>query len=215
MRTKLIRELPMTLIMMIPLVFLMINWNSLPEQLPTHWNMEGEIDGYGPKWSMPLLNLGIYLLLLVAPRIDPRKKNYDLFSGTYYKVRLVLTLFFSAMSVIIMMIALGADIKMERFIAVGVSILFTVLGNYMGTIRPNYFFGIRTPWTLDNEEVWRRTHILGGRFWFWGGLACLAASLILPNEALVIVLISILGTISLVPVIYSYVLFRKIKNSHS
>lgn len=215
MKTKLAKELPLVLIMLAPMVFLLIKWNEIPEQIPMHWNIEGEVDGYGPKYLTPLFNIGLYLLLLIAPKIDPRKRNYDLFAGTYYKLRMLLILFFSTMSVVTLLIGMGAEIRMERFISIAVSILFAIMGNYMSTIRPNFFIGIRTPWTLDNEDVWKRTHLLGGRFWFWGGLACLIASFMLPNEALAVFMVAVLLIVSIIPIVYSYILFRKLKNSHS
>jgi uncharacterized membrane protein len=214
MRTTFKKELPLLIVLLIPLVFLAIKWNELPEQLPMHWNLEGEIDGYGPKYLTPLLSIGIYLLLLVLPMIDPRGKNFDKSPGSYYKIRFALTLFFSAFTVVTILIALGMEIRMERFVSIAVSLLFIVMGNYMSTVRPNYFFGIRTPWTLDNEEVWKRTHLLGGRLWFWGGLACLIAAFTLGNEALAFILTGAIIIMSLVPIIYSFVLFRKLKNSH-
>lgn len=215
MKTKFVKELPLIFITLVPLVFLFVNWNALPAQLPMHWNANGEIDNYGPRYMPALLCIGLYLLFIIVPRIDPRKRNYDLFAGTYYKLRLVLALFFSAISVVTMMIGLGAGIQMHTFIMIGISILFTMMGNYMSTIRPNYFLGIRTPWTLDNEEVWKRTHLLGGRLWFWGGIACLIASFSLPQHVLTIFFIAAVVIISLLPIIYSYLLFRKLKSSHS
>lgn len=213
MKADLKKELGIILLVLAPVLFVLIQGNAIPEQVPVHWNIEGEIDRYGSKWTTILINLGIYPLLLLLPRIDPRKKNYEIFSSSYYKIRFGLHLFMSALDIMLLLYASGVDIPVTRIVITSVLLLFIILGNYMGNIRPNYFVGIRTPWTLENAEVWRKTHLLAGRLWFWTGLLCLLISFFINNPERFPVLVVLIAAISLVPVVYSYLIFRKLKNS--
>ena len=97
------------------------------------------------------------------------------------------------------------------FIFAIIGLLFAFLGNYFKTIKPNYFIGIRTPWTLENEEVWRKTHLLGGKMWFVGGLI-MALTFVLPESLSLYVFLGITAIISVIPIVYSYLEFKKIKN---
>lgn len=213
MYTNLRKELGLILVVLAPLAFLLLKWNEIPAEVPVHWNSSGEIDGYGSKWTTILINLGLYPLLLLIPRIDPRKKNYTLFSGSYFKIRFAIHLFMSVLDIMLLLVASGADIPMERIVITGMLLLFTVLGNYMTSIRPNYFVGVRTPWTLENEEVWKKTHQVAGKLWFWAGLLCLIVSFFIRDMQQMQVLVILIVAVSLVPVVYSYFAYRKLKKS--
>ena len=97
------------------------------------------------------------------------------------------------------------------FVFAIIGLLFAFLGNYFKTIKPNYFIGIKTPWTLENEEVWKKTHIIGGKLWFVGGLL-MALTFLLPNEMQLYTFLGITAVITIVPIVYSYLEFKKIKN---
>lgn len=209
------KELPILAILIAPIIYLLVVWDKLPEQLPIHWNIKGEADNYGPRYLMPLINVGLYILLLIVPKIDPRKRNYDIFSATYFKLRLILVLYFSALSSVIITKFIGFDIDLNRIIVIGVILLLTVLGNYMGTIKPNWFIGIRVPWTLESESVWRKTHYLAGKLWFWMGLVLLILSFFLPDDILHTTLFSAVMVMAITPIIYSYIIFQKEKDSKS
>lgn len=213
MHTNLKKELGIIVIVLMPAIYLALKWNDLPDQVPSHWNIEGEVDGYSSKYVMPLVNILIYPLLLLIPLIDPRKKNYRFFAGAYFKIRFVLHLFLSIMTMTVLLMATGADIQVDRVVVTCVLLLFIALGNYMGNIRSNYFVGIRTPWTLENTEVWRRTHLVAGRLWFWGGLVCLIISFFISEPSVFVVIISVIAILSIVPVVYSYLIFRKLKKT--
>jgi uncharacterized membrane protein len=202
------RELPLLVILLAPIVYLLIVWDRLPDQLPSHWDFNGEVNGYGPKYYIVLLNIGLYLLLLLIPKIDPRKKNYDLFSSTYFKLRFLLILFFSVISSLIITKSLGHDIDIDRVILIGCILLFIGLGNYMGTIKTNWFIGVRTPWTLENETVWKKTHLLTGRLWFWMGLILLVFSFFLPKDILNKVFFISVIIMVLIPIVYSYGIYQ-------
>lgn len=210
---KLSTELPLMVMSMIPLVMTLILWNRLPDQVPVHWNLSGEVDGYGPKIVTPLINIGLYGLLLLVMFIDPKKQNYQKFRSIYNKMRIVLTVFFVAISSIVIFVAMGYEIDTNRFFLVSIPLLFTLLGNFLINVKPNWMVGVRTPWTLASENVWRKTHRLTGLMWFWGGLVCLVtAFMIEPYYAFRIMFAVVIGT-SAVAILYSYFAFRKEKTN--
>ncbi|MBD80819.1 MAG: hypothetical protein CL840_18025 [Crocinitomicaceae bacterium] len=212
--TKFLKKEVLNLIILIaPMVYLALVYDRLPVKLPIHWNLQGEVDGYGPKYLMALINIGVYVLLLILPKIDPRKKNYDIFSTTYSKLRLMFVLFFSAITCVIITDSLGFDINMDRVIYIGVILLLMAFGNYMGTIKPNWFIGIRVPWTIESESVWKKTHRLAGRIWFWLGFVLLILSFFLSKPMLSQALLVAVAIMVIVPITYSYLTFQKENHS--
>jgi len=196
------------------LAFGLAVYGWLPERVPSHWNIHGQVDATTGRLQaalfLPALTAGLWLLLLNLPRIDPLRASYASFAGTYQLFVNTLTLFMAALYVAMLGTALGWPIDVPRIIGVGVGLLFIVLGNQMGRLRPNWFAGIRTPWTLSDPEVWRRTHRFGGRLFFVAGLLIGAASLLLPAElSALVVLAGALGVAAL-SVGYSYWLWRQL-----
>ena len=147
--------------------------------------------------------------MLALPFIDPRKGNYEIFSNTYFKLRIILGLFFGIITTVIIYNTLHHIEKMGLFVPISVFLLFTLIGNYMGTVRQNYFVGIKVPWTLNSEEVWTRTHKMAGKLWFWSGLSGVASLLVVKDP--IFVIIPIVLIIIVVPVIYSYIIYQKIE----
>ncbi|MBD3725161.1 MAG: SdpI family protein [Flavobacteriaceae bacterium] len=211
--TTLRKELPYILIALIPFIYLAFIWNNLPETVPMHWNGKGEIDRYGSKnelWSLTAMLSGLgYFLFLIIPKIDPKGKLSKM-GNKLDNLRLMMALFMSALSMFIIYSVQQAESK-PTFIFALIGLLFAGLGNYFKTIKPNYFIGIRTPWTLENEEVWKKTHLFGGKLWFIGGLLIFILSLIIPDNYSFYVLITVTVIISILPIIYSYLEFKKLK----
>lgn len=208
------REWAMWILILIPTIFSIVNWNSFPDKIPTHWGVDGQIDDYGGKWSVflgPLLGLGMYLLMIVLPKIDPRKKNYDLFSGAYWLIRIALVLLMCIIGMMTDLVSLGYKLDVGMIVQLSVLGLFLLIGNQMGKIRPNYFVGIRTPWTIDNQEVWTKTHRLGGRIWVGTTLALIICVFILPMKIFAILFFVSIITMAVIPIVYSYVIHKKIK----
>ena len=204
------KELLLILLTIIPIAYLLFNWNTLPEQMPIHFDFDGEPNGYGSKMVFIFLPLGLYLLLLVLPSIDPRKSNYEIFSDTYYKLRIILTVFIGTIDTVIIYNSLHGIEKMGLIIPILIMLIFTLLGNYMGNIRPNYFVGIKVPWTLNNDVVWIKTHKLAGKLWFWGGLVGIVTLFLVENSTFV--MLPIILIITIVPIVYSYIIYQKIAN---
>ena len=205
------REALIWLIILAPLIYMFIIWDQLPAQIPTHWNLRGEVDNYGSPLVLPGINALLYIVFLVLPLFDPRKRNYDFFASSYYKIRLFIAIFLSGMAIISILVGLGHAIDVPRVVLVAVMGLLAILGNYMKTVQPNWFVGFRTPWTLENETVWRKTHRLGGRLWFAGGLLGLVLAMLLPSTWLAPLMLILIGILVLVPTVYSYRLYQQVK----
>lgn len=210
---NIIKEFVILVLLLLPIIFMFFVWNRLPDYLPTHWNIKGEIDGYGPKYFYPLLNIFIYIVFIIIPKIDPRKRNYTIFSATFYKLRLILVLFASLFFSLVMINSLYTTIQFDKLLPAGILFLFSVIGNYLSTVRSNWFIGIRTPWTLDNEEVWKQTHIFAGRLFFFGGIAGATITLFLPKPVSYYFAILCILSLSIITALYSYFYFRKLEKS--
>ncbi len=207
------KEIPFLAIALIPFVYLIYIWNRLPEKVPMHWNGAGEIDRYGDKKelvAMLFMLVGIsYFVFLIIPYADPKQKLQNM-GNKLNIIRTILTIFMSTLAVYILY---NTQQKSSNpgFVFAIIGLLFAFLGNYFKTIKPNYFIGIKTPWTLENEEVWKKTHLMGGKLWFVGGLL-MALTFVLPNEFQFYTFMGIVAIITIIPIVYSYLEFKKIKN---
>jgi uncharacterized membrane protein len=186
---------------------------QLPERVASHWNYRGEVDGYSSRcwgaFGIPLLTAGIYLGMLLLPLIDPRRQNYEKFAGAYRVIKAVMVIFMTVIHLVVVLNALGFKVPVDKVVIAGVSLLILVIGNYMGQFRHNYFVGIKTPWTLASEEVWRKTHRLGGRLWVAAGILGLAGAILGgPVGGLVLAIALIIAAIF--PIVYSYLEFRRL-----
>jgi uncharacterized membrane protein len=185
---------------------------NLPDPVPTHWSLSGKPDGFMPKpWgaiAMPLTMVGVYLLLLVLPRISPRGFAMDRFAETWGTVRGFLMLFLFFVGLIALLAAAGEPIPMDRALLIPMGLLLALLGNFMGKFTRNFFVGIRTPWTLANEEVWLRTHRLGGKVFVLCGLGIAAAGLLGAPFSVVLAAVMVAA---LIPIVYSYVIYRRLE----
>lgn len=209
---KLKNELPLILLLIVSFAMSFYFYPMLPDRIPTHWNFKGEIDGYSGKTAgtflMPILNLVIYVLFIFLPALDPKKENYKLFESTYRYFRYLFHIFFFGMQVLIITAALGYAVDTGRFVMLGISLLFMLMGNVMGRLKHNYFIGIKTPWTLANEEVWKRTHRLSAYLWTGFGLAGAIMAILKTNPVVIFLTILIIPT--MVPLVYSYAIFKKL-----
>lgn len=185
----------------------------LPDRVPLHWDWRGEVNRYGSKaWSVPLLFLvspALYGFIGLTARLDPRRANYLRFGVAFETIRIAAALLILCIWLVALWAGLGHAVDMGRIVVLGVGLLFAIIGNRLGQLRPNYFVGIRTPWTLADSGVWQRTHRFGGRVMVIGGVLVAAASA-LPNGPRAIVAVAGIALAALLPVIYSYISFRHI-----
>lgn len=185
---------------------------SLPEQIPTHWNIEGEVDDYTAKpWGvliMPLSAVFVFIIMKLIPVISPKGFRTDQFTDVLNIFMVALVGFMSGVALLVLLEASGRDVHINEMIFAGVGLLFIVMGNYLGKLRKNFFLGIRTPWTLASDEVWSRTHRLGGWVFVLIGFFLFLQAFIRFSEGW---LIGSIVVVALVPVIYSYFIYGKIE----
>jgi uncharacterized membrane protein len=195
------------------LVVTAVLYNQLPAQLPVHWNINGQVDQTADRaiaaWLFPVMALAIWGLMRVLPLIDPHRESYKLFAGTYATLINLIVIFLTVLHVLILGTSVGWDIPVARLVIVGVGLLIAFLGNLMGRIQPNWFVGIRTPWTLSDSEVWKQTHRLGARTFFAAGLLGALFGLLLPLPWVAIPFFVVIFAGTLIPVVYSYVLWQR------
>ena len=186
----------------------------LPAIVPVHWNLRGQPDRWGSKYELLLAGPGIILLigliLVVTDRVDPRIRKEDN-PRPRREVGVWSLALLAALHVLLLAHTSGMLADLPRAMSLALAAFCLFMGNVLTKIRPNSFAGIRTPWTLGSDEVWRATHRLGGHLFFATGLGGLVAALVTSGPvAIVLLTIGLLGT-SLVSVGYSYVLFQKLQ----
>ncbi|NLJ47173.1 MAG: DUF1648 domain-containing protein [Treponema sp.] len=168
----------------------------LPDTIPMHWNFEGEVDSWGPRWSILILGclpLGVALLMAWLPRIDPRRDAYEKHAKTYEILQVILVLVMTGLVWITVAAALGSTMDVSLAIRILIGILFIIMGNYLGRLKRNYFVGIKTPWALADDEVWRLTHRRGAVVFMIMGASFLLSLAFRPGW--------IVGAVTLVPTI--------------
>ncbi len=185
---------------------------DLPDQIPTHWNIKGEVDDYTAKpWGVAIMPLGaifVFVVMRLIPIISPKGFRTDNFMDVVNVFTVAIVGFMSGVAVLVLLEANGQDVRINEMIFAGVGLMFIVLGNYMGKVRKNFFIGIRTPWTLASDEVWSRTHRLGGKVFVLIGIFMMLNSFVrFPVQWLIASIV----VVALVPVIYSYVIYRRIE----
>jgi uncharacterized membrane protein len=205
----------MLLIISIPLIYTGSVYSGLPQTIPIHFDMNGKPNGYGDKnmlWFLVLflsaLSAGMYLLIKNLPKIDP-KKTAGQSPELYNKIAIILVIFLCALNIAIVYASVNGSFNMNNILLPLLGLLFLVLGNYMHSIKPNYFVGFRLPWTLENEDNWRKTHQLVGKLWVAGGLAITISTLLLPANIGFIFFGAIMLIITIIPIVFSYRYFKK------
>jgi uncharacterized membrane protein len=216
MRTKtLIAQFIVTLL---PVIYLLSIWNTLPESVPLHYNSALVADRYGSKGQMAgvLLFLSVVsvlcsVLVLNINRIDPKQRNRPL-SSSNFRISWALTIFMTLISAWIVYYTSNypnkgnSNFSLKHLVAL-VALLYVAMGNYMNNIKPNFFIGIRTPWTLSDDDIWRKTHRLGSRVWFYGGCLMFALAILLPVRYANYIMIAGTLVLAIIPIAYSYKLF--------
>lgn len=210
------------LVALIPGVYLAASWNSLPENVALHFDLKGNPDRYGDKTELvvvvavlSLMTVGIYFLLSTIYKIDPKRyaaENKDRLQRMGFAVGI----FMSALCCVIIYSTIKGSIEFGlRYIFAGVGLLFSLIGNYMHNMKPNYFAGLRVPWTLNNEENWRKTHLMAGKLWFAAGLLIAILCLLLPDAISLIIFFILTAVLIVIPVVYSYRLYKKNKEAEN
>ncbi|MEW5982287.1 MAG: SdpI family protein [Acidobacteriota bacterium] len=186
-------------------------WTSAPDRIPIHWGADGTVDRYGGKLEgllgLPAFALLLYLLLRYMPRIDPGRANYQSFVGAYAWFRTAIIGFFAALYGVVLYVTFGGSVNMSQLMPHVLGVFLIIIGPLMGKIRPNWFIGIRTPWTLSSKIAWVRTHRLGGWLFTALGVAFILATSIFGPSSLKILLVAIVGLVVTLAV-YSWFVWK-------
>jgi uncharacterized membrane protein len=186
-------------------------WTRVPQRMAVHWNLAGQPDRFGTNFEglllTPLIALGVYVLLLVLPRIDPRGSAYGAFARGYAMVRLATLCLLAAIYAMIVRVALGYNVDIGLLVPLGVGILFCIIGNFMPKFRQNWFVGVRTPWTLASSASWNKTNRMAGRLFIVTGIALFLLAFVQSAWTLWLVLGMVAVMVLWLPM-YSYLIWR-------
>lgn len=184
----------------------------LPDPMPTHWGLDGTADGWTPKplgpFLLPLIQLAVWGLLAAVPAISPRGYRIERFGAAYSRILVLTMAFLTVIGGLVVARALSAPVDMTRVVTAAVGLLFAGIGNYLGKTTPNFFVGVRTPWTIASPEVWTRTHRFAGWLFVLCGLAAALWALVGPAP---LWSLAALVPPAIVPIVYSYVLYRRVE----
>ena len=215
MKNKTIQFLIVILLLSIPIIYAGIVYSDLPDTIPIHFDLEGNPNGFGSKSSIflgPLIlaAAGIFTFLLISnlSSIDPKRYKQEN-ALLFKKLGFMLVVFLTALGIIIVRSSVSPGNFMIKNMFSILGVLFIAFGYYMPSIGPNYFVGLRLPWTLESAENWKATHKMAGKWWMIGGALQVITGFILPAEAAAISFFIIMALMVVVPTGFSYLKFKK------
>ena len=203
------------IVVVVAIIIAIVGVLIMPDTIPTHFGPSGEPDAWGSKYTVlmyPAILVLVSVLAVPMTKFDPKMENYNRFSKYYYDFFFGFALFFVVMEVANIAIALGANINVGSIICFVTGVLMFFVGNMMPKIKQNFFFGIKTPWALSDEENWFKTHRLGGKTFAIGGVIIMIAAFI-PGELKIWILLAAVIIMTTVPMVYSYMLFKRKNNT--
>jgi uncharacterized membrane protein len=191
-------------------------YTSLPEQVPTHWNIRGEVDGYGGKWTLfifPAIMVGMLVMFYFLPALSPRQFEVDTFRSTYVYIMVLVVGLFAYMDGIMLYVvhrtvAKQATVEIGRAFLAGMFLFFALLGNVMGKVRKNFYIGVRVPWTLASDRVWNDTHRLAA--WVWVSAGVIGFAMIVLGAPIMLAF-GVLIVSAFIPVVYSFVHYKSLE----
>jgi uncharacterized membrane protein len=186
---------------------------GLDAKVPVHWGPSGEVDGYASAWVAflltPLIAVGVVALLAAIPRFEPRRENLRRSSAAYRTVANAIVLLLLVIQIGVVAAGVGGSFPMATVMGTGIGILFVVIGNVLGTVRSNFLFGVRTPWTLSSDLAWDRTHRLVGRLFVITGIVLVVLSLAGQLALVIGAMLAGIIVILIVAVWYSYAVWKQ------
>ncbi|MBR6585488.1 MAG: DUF1648 domain-containing protein [Firmicutes bacterium] len=196
-----------SIVIILPVLIGLVLWNQLPDQVPTHWNANGEIDGWSSKYFavfiMPLIMLSVHILCKTVTTMDPKNKNITSKPlNLVFWICPVMSIFAGCCTYAA---ALGIEVNMNTLAPAIIGIIFILIGNYLPKCQQNYTVGIKVPWTLHDENNWNATHRFAGPVWMAGGVSLT----ILGIFGLELLFAAVLLIIAILPMIYSYLYYKK------
>jgi len=198
-----------SLAILLPIAAGLIFWDKLPETLPRHWNITGQVDAYSSKgfviFVLPLIMLAFHWLAILITAAD--KKNRDQDKKVYTMMLWVLPLLTNALAVFFYVINSGREPSMSITLII-MALAFIIIGNYLPKCRQNYTIGIKVKWALANEENWNATHRFAGRVWVIGGIILLLCAL-LPEKYAMLAMLAAIIPLAVIPTLYSWLYYKK------
>jgi uncharacterized membrane protein len=180
--------------------------------VPIHWDAAGNPNGYGPALLgfllVPAITIGIAVMFSVIPMVEPRRENLQRSASAYRTVAAAATLLMLGVHIVVVLLGTGRDAPVALVVGGGIGLLFAAIGNVMSTVRSNYMFGVRTPWTLASDVSWDKTHRLVGRLFVAAGLGVFVVSLLGQLELVIWLLLGSVMCVLVVAVVYSYLVWR-------
>ena len=196
-----------SILTLLPILAGVVLWNQLPEQMPTHWNAAGEVDGWSSKpfavFGLPMILVAAQWLCVLATTTDPKRQNHS--EKIYHLVFWIIPVLSIVLHAVTYLTVLGVGVRIEMVMPIFMGLLFVIIGNYLPKCKQSYTIGIKIPWTLNNEENWNKTHRLAGWVWVIGGIAIMLTGFFGGFVAFFVITLVMV----LVPAIYSYLLHRK------
>ena len=196
-----------SIMILLPILVGVFLWERLPEQVPIHWNAAGQVDGWSGRgffvFAMPLIMLALEWLCAFATLTDPKKKEHG--QKIFFLVIWIIPALQLVLTGITYAAALGKAVAVEVVTPILLGVMFMAIGNYMPKCKQNYTIGIKIPWTLNSEENWNKTHRFAGKVWMIGGVLLLVLSLL----GSLWFCLGITLVMTLIPIVYSYLLHRK------
>ena len=190
-----------------------IAYPFLPNPAPIHWNWRGQADGYGSPllnaFLLPFASVFITAVAILVPRLARRELPAG-FSRIYGRMVVMIAAVFIGVQAVLLLQTMGVRVWVGRLLPMIFGVLLAVLGNWFGEIRRNPYVGIRTPWTLANDEVWERTHRVGGRLFVTFGLGAAVAGMIAPPWAGLTILLAVTVGLVIWAMVYSRQLYHQI-----
>ena len=204
------------LVMLAPAIYLALVWKQIPDTVALHFDWKGNPDRYGSKNEMivmigvlTLVNCLVYLLLTNIYKIDPKRYAVEN-KERLFKIAFAVAVFIAAVCCLVLYSTINGHLEFSvTFILSATGLLFAIIGNYMPNLKPNYFAGLRMPWTLENPENWRKTHAMAGKLWFAGGLLIAVVCLFLKTIPAIVLFAVVLLIITIIPGVYSYRLYKQ------
>jgi len=204
-------ELFLLILLLISFVISFYFYPQLPDEMASHWNAQGEVNGYLSKfWGLfllPFILTGLALLFIAIPRIDPLKENIEKSRKYYNRFIILFFIFMLLIQIHIILWNLGTKISLILILPIAIGIMFYYIGGLLENIKRNWFIGIRTPWTLSNEKVWTKTHKIGGKLFRLAGIIAFMG-ILFPDQIIYFIVIPAI-LIALYTIIYSYLEFQK------
>lgn len=205
-------ELPLLLVLLAMFAAAAWAWDRVPAAMPVHFDLQGEVDRYGSRFEglllLPTVAVVVYAMFFFLPLLDPGRANYPRFASAYRLLRFAIVLFLAVVYALMVVSGMGHDLPIGEPMSLLVGALFVVIGIAMGKIRPNWFVGVRTPWTLSSKLSWTRSHRLAGWLFVISGVGTLLLASFSTPAALVFLIAS--GVLLAVTVVvYSWVVWRR------